>query len=271
MLQIFTSSFGKQQNQNEQESLDNILCDFNILFEDCLWDFCSRIQIFVHKLPKEMFKSKCAYEFYQQQTSTFRRVQCLKELLQQSTQLEKRIVTNYHENISMKKETLKKTCHSIYQISKDVLCGKRFTSLVDSLQSEIRISFTNFVSNFLKLIVNDYGLETLSKLSTARNAYDSLLNLIDYSSFPTNYDDQTTSITQSNFSLCMNYVFIPQTPLYSLFHERIKSLADKIKSKLVQKQNQFTGLIYYFHKKLIREMKFFKNRNGTNFRPAGPV
>ncbi len=245
MLQIFTSSFGKQKNQNEKESLDNMLCDFNILFDDCLWDFCSRIQISIHKLPKDMFKSKCAYEFYQSQTSTIRRVQCLRELLQQSTQLQRRIVTSYHENVSMNKESLQKNCHSIYQISKDILCGKRSTSLVDSLQSEIRISFTNFVSNFLKFIVNDYGLETLSKLSTTRSGYESLLNLIDYSSFSTNYDDQTTSIIQSNFSLRTNYFFIPQTPLYNLFHERIKSLADEIKSTLIQKQNQYTGLISY--------------------------
>jgi hypothetical protein len=242
MLQIFTSSVG---NRQEQESFDNKLCDLNILFDDCLWDFCSRIRLSIYKLPEEIFENKVAYEFYQQQTSTFRRVQCLKELLQQSTQLQKRIVSNYHENVSMKKESLDKNCNSIYQISKDILCGKRLTSLVDSLQSDIRISFTNFVSNILKFIVNDYGLETLSKLSTTEYGYDSLLNLIDYSSFVRDNDDQTASITQGQFSLTIHYFFIPQTPLYNLFEQRIRSLANDIKSTLIQKQNEHTGLIYY--------------------------
>jgi hypothetical protein len=170
-------------------------------------------------------------------------------------------------------ESLRKNCHSIYQISKDILCGKRFTSLVDSLQSEIRISFANFVSNFLKFIVNDYGLETLSKLSTTRNSYDLLLNLIDYSSFSMNSDDQTTPIAQSNFSLRLNYFFIPQTPLYNLFHERIKSLADEIKSTLVQKQNQYTGLIFTFiRKEIITEISILlspldRSRTVTIFSP----
>ena len=242
MLQIFTLSFGNQEKQ-EQETFDNNLCDFDILFDDCLWDFCSRIQIFVHELPENMFKNKFAYEFYQRQTSTIRRVECLKKILQQSTQLQKRIITIYHENISMNKEILKKNCSSVYQISKDILCGKRFTSLVDSLQSDIRISFANFVSNILKFIVNDYGLETLSKLSTVRYGYDSLLNLIDYSSFITDTNDQNSPKTQAIFQLNNQNSSIPQTPLYHLFHQRIKSLADDIKLSLIHEKDQYQGLI----------------------------
>ncbi|CAF4208944.1 unnamed protein product, partial [Rotaria sordida] len=168
MLQIFTSSFETKQH-DEQQSTDDKLCDLDVLFDDCLWDFCLRIQIFHQQIPQNMFKNRLAREFYQPSTSTNRRVQCLKEILQQSSQLQKRIISIYYENMSMNKNSLQKNCNSIYQMSKDILCGKRFTSLVDSLQSEIRISFTNFVSNILKFIINDYGLETFMKLSMVQN------------------------------------------------------------------------------------------------------
>ena len=45
----------------------------------------------------------------------------------------------------------------MYQLSKDVLCGKRTNSLVDSFQSQTRAMFIYFISNILKCIVNDYG------------------------------------------------------------------------------------------------------------------
>ncbi|CAF4644200.1 unnamed protein product, partial [Rotaria sp. Silwood2] len=41
MLRILSSSHDDQQSQ----VIDNVLCDLNILFEDFLWDFCSRIQL----------------------------------------------------------------------------------------------------------------------------------------------------------------------------------------------------------------------------------
>jgi len=252
MLQTFTSSFNTHENEKE-ELFDNDLCDLNMLFNDCLWDFCSRIQIILQDLPLNMFKNNLVYEFYQRETSTRRRVQCLKEILQQSIQLQKRIVNIYYENVTMNKKSLQKTCNSIYQISKDILCGKRSNGLVDSLQSQIRISFTNFVSNILKFIVNDYGLETLFKLSTGRNGYESLLNLIDYSSFPVNddidNDPQSFSANQGIFQLTNHYSYIPQTPLYHLFHQRIKTLADEIKLALHLKINKHQGsntiLIFY--------------------------
>jgi hypothetical protein len=244
MLQIFTSSFTTNKNENE-EIFDNNLCDLNILFNDCLWDFCSRIQIILHDLPLNMFKNKLVHEFYQRETSTRRRVQCLKEILQQSTQLQKRIVNIYYENVTINKKSFEKTYNSIYQMSKDILCGKRSNSLVDSLQSQIRITFTNFVSNILKFIVNDYGLETLSKLSNNRNDYESLLNLIDCSSFPIDdeieNDSRSYSSYQGIFQLTNHYSCIPQTPLYHLFHQRIKTLADEIKLTLHLKKDENQG------------------------------
>jgi hypothetical protein len=242
MLQILSSSFDQQQ----QESFDNTLCDLNTLFEDCLWDFCSRIQIVLQELPRDMFKNKLAYEFYQCQTNTVRRVQCLKQILQRSTQLQKRIVTIYHDHLSNKKDSSKKIYNLIYQISKDILCGKRFDGLVESIQSQTRISFTNFVSNVFKFIVNDYGLDTLSTLSNVRNGYDSMLELIDYSSFATDDDKDTISpLTQGIFQLVSHYACIPQTPLYHLFHQRIKSCADEIKLTLILKQTEQKGSYFF--------------------------
>lgn len=240
MLQILSSSFDKQQ---QKDTFDNTLCDLNILFDDCLWDFCSRIQISLQELPNESFNNKLAYEFYKRQTSTLRRVQCLKEILQQSRQLQNRIVNIYHDHLSNKKESSKKIYHLIYQISKDIICGKRFDGLVESIQSQTRITFTNFVSNVLKFIVNDYGLETLSALSNIRNGYDSMLKLIDYSSFTIDdIKDSAPQINQGIFQLVSHYACIPQTPLYYLFHQRIKSYAEDIKLRKILKQTEKKGL-----------------------------
>ncbi|UJR29383.1 hypothetical protein I4U23_010595 [Adineta vaga] len=229
MLQILSSS-------DQRDSSDNILCDLNALFEDCLWDFCSRIQISQQQLSPDMFKDKLAYEFYQSQTNTLRRVQCFKQILQRSKQLQKRIMNIYHEHLSNRKDSSKKIYSLIYQISKDILCGKRFDGLVDSIQSQTRIAFTNFVSNVFKFIINDYGLDTLSILSTNTNDYHSMLELIDYSSFST--DENKDTISQGLIQLSIHYACIPQTPLYHLFHQRIKSYADEIKLSTILKQNQ---------------------------------
>ena len=245
MLQILSSSY--DQSQPQHDSFDNMLCDLNVLFDDCLWEFCSRIQIVLHELPKEMFQNKSAYEFYQRQTSTSRRVQCLKQILHQSTQLQKRIVNIYHDDLSSKKNSSIKLYQLIYQISKDLLCEKRFDGLVDSIQSQTRTSFTNFVSNVFKFIVNDYGLETLSKLSTIQNGYDSMFKLIDYSSFSS--DDSKNLLSSSSqgiFQLVTHYACIPQTPLYHLFHQRIKSCADEIKLRLIQQQAEGKGIALIF-------------------------
>ena len=228
ILQTFTSSFGQQSSLSiVEDSMEANLCDYHSLLDDCLWDVCSRIQIFAHQLPKEFFGNSLAYEFYQVQTSTNRRVFCLKELLQQLRQFQERLVTNYHQNQSKNQRFLQKKCHSNYQISKEILCGKRFTSLVDSFQSDIRLSFTNYISHFFKYLLNDYGLQTLVQFSSDDQIFHSLLNLIDVPS--NNLEESNQS---SSFILQFHYSFIPQTPLFHLFHERIQAIADDIKSSL---------------------------------------
>ncbi|CAF4039893.1 unnamed protein product, partial [Rotaria sordida] len=236
MLQIFTSKTGIT---HKKEAFDNSFYDLNILFDDCLWDFCSRLQINVHKLSKDMFNNLNAYEFYQRQTTSYRRVQCLKNIFQEVNQLQKYIITSYHENVSMKEESLRKNCNLIYDLAKDTLCGKHFTSIVDSLQLHIRVSFTNFVSFILKYIVDDYGLESLIKLSSRDSEYSKLLELIDCASFSINNEKQNTPMMQPILTLNDHYSCVPQTPLFYLCRQRIKSLADEIKSTLANQQNQF--------------------------------
>lgn len=234
-IQILTSSYDNKVHQND----NHILCDYNILFDDCLWDFCSRIQIVLQQLPKDLFVNRCVYEFYQRQTSTFRRVQCLKEVLRQCTELQKRIVDKYQTYLSLKKNASKQIYTLIYQLSKDILCAKRFDGLVDSIQSQTRLSFNNFVCNILKYIVNDYGLETLPKLSNINDGYDTMLSLIDLASTSNEQENDLLSTnTQTIFQLVTHYACIPQTPLYHLFHQRIKSYSDEIKMRLIQKTTE---------------------------------
>ncbi|CAF4755147.1 unnamed protein product, partial [Rotaria sp. Silwood2] len=130
-----------------------------------------------------------------------------------------------------------------YQVSIDILCGKRFDGLIDSVQSQIQNSFTNFASNIFKFIVNDYGLETLPKLSTDYEIYGSFLNLIDCQSFSINNDKDifSSTSTQGIFQLNTHYSCIPQTPLYHLFHQRIKSHAEEIKLTVIHKLTDHTG------------------------------
>jgi len=235
MLQIFTSKIGIT---DQKDISDNPLYDLNILFDDCLWDFCSRLQINFHKLSKDMFNNQNAYEFYQRQTTTYQRVRCLKNIFQQLNELQKYITTIYHENISMKDESLRKNCNLIYDLAKDTLTGKHFNSLADSLKSHIRISFTSFVSYILKYIVDDYGLESLSKLSSKDNDYSKLLELIDYTSFSVNNEN---SMMQRILIVNDHYSCILHTPLYYLCQQSIKNLADDVKYKLANLQNQFNG------------------------------
>ncbi|CAF4843259.1 unnamed protein product, partial [Rotaria sp. Silwood1] len=238
MLQIVSSP--KLQSK---EPLSDTLCDLNILFDDCLWDFCSRTQIFHPQLSQEMFSDGNAYEFYRKETSITKRVECLKNILQRLTQIQEHIVNIYHEQLSRKKNSLQNSYNKIYQISKDILCGKRFLGLVDSLQLHIRTSFTNFVSNILKYLANDYGLETLSKLLTDQTNFGSILHLIDYTGFSLDDDSngKSPSPTQGIFQLITHNAFILQTPLYQLFHQRIKAHADDIKRQLIGTQNKIIG------------------------------
>ncbi|CAF3638387.1 unnamed protein product [Rotaria sp. Silwood1] len=202
MLQIVSSP-----KKQFKEPSKYILCDLNVLFDDCLWDFCTRIQIFLPQLPREMFTDENAYDFYRNQTSTTKRVECLKKILQRLTQLQEQMMNIYHEQLSKKKNSSQSPYNIIYQMSKDILCGKRLIGLVDALQLQIRASLTNFVSNLLKYLANDYGLETLSKLSAKQNNVGSTLNLIDYTSFAldVNINEKSPSPTQGIFQLVTHY------------------------------------------------------------------
>ncbi|UJR16744.1 hypothetical protein I4U23_003644 [Adineta vaga] len=235
MLEIVSSP-----KKQLKESPKDVICDLNILFDDCLWDFCSRTQIFHTQPAQDMFSDEYAYEFYHKQTSTKQRVECLKKILERLTHVREYIVNIYHEQLSRKKNSSQTSYNKIYQISKDILCGKRLMGLVDSLQLQIRTSFTNFVSNILKILANDYGLETLSKLSNSKMSIKSILHLIDYSGFILDDDNngKCPSPSQSTFQLIIQNAFILQTPLYQLFHQRIKAHADNIKQMLMNTQNK---------------------------------
>ena len=253
MLQIFTS---KLVSSTQREPSDNSLYDLNLLFDDCLWDFSTRLQVYSNQLSNDNFQRQQILEFYQRQTNTNRRVQCLKEILEQENQLKTRLVSIYHENVSMKEESFYKNCHLIYQISKDTLCGKNYSGLVDSLQSKIRTSFSNFVSNVLKFIVDDFGLETLTRSSNTDIQYSTLLDLIDYSSFIVNQDDQYVPIIQGTFVVNNNYSCILKTPFFHLLRQRIKTLADQIKQRLAQQQSN--GLFHFLTQiNIIEKRKFF--------------
>lgn len=238
MLQILCSS-----SLHRQSELDNVLCDLNILFEDCLWDFCSRIQINLPDLSRDLFTDKMAFEFYQRQTKTIRRVECLKQILRSATLFQKHIINIYHQHLFSKKNSSEKIYQLIYDISKEILCGKRFDGLIDSIQSQTRNSFTSFVSTIFKFIVNDYGLDTLAKLSTDYENYGSLLTLIDYQSIITHDDREifSSTATQGIFQLLTHYSCIPQTPLYHLLHQRIKEHAEAIKLTLILTQTDDEG------------------------------
>ena len=263
-LQIVTSTHNYQNKNLDQNQL---LCDYNILFDDCLWEFCSRIQILLQHIPNDLFKNPCAREFYQRHTTLSRRVHCLKEVFNQCTELQKHIINRYQIYLSVKKGASKQIYSLIYKLSKEILCGKRFDGLVDSIQSQTRLSFTNFVCNLLKCIVNDYGLDTLPKLSNINVDYMTLLNLIDHSSTSNETDDDILSVnTQSVFQLLTHYTCIPQTPLFHLLHQRIKVHADKIKIRLIQKRTEEKGKIHRETAKLLFVISLSSGRLSTNIK-----
>jgi hypothetical protein len=241
LLQLLSSSPSHQYELEIRQ--DNTLCDLNVLFEDCLWDFCSRIQILAPNLPNDMFTNSWAYEFYQHKTNTIRRVKCLREILQGSSELQKILVNNYHQHLLATKNSSTKINDFIYQISKDILCGKRFDGLVESIQTQTRHSFINFLSNVFKIIANDYGLETVSQLSTNQQIYGALFHLIDFQSFAVDDDNDIFALqtTQEVIRVMTNYSCILQTPLFHLFHQRIRSHANTIKTKYICHDEEAKG------------------------------
>jgi hypothetical protein len=240
MIEVLSLSFDEEQ---QREPSNDILYDLNTLFDDCLWDFCSRIQIFLEEFPQNTFNSTVTLEFYQRETSIIKRVRCLKQILEQCMELQKCIVSLYHKYLITKKNSAYTIYNLIYQISKDILCGKRFDGLVDSIRYQIRIPFIGFVSNILKFIVDDYGLETLLNMKNPSSDFDSILNLIDYTLFTLKDDPDVLSSTAIQGTVLINthYSFIPETLLFYLFYQRIKSHIDEIKSTLVQKENESEG------------------------------
>ncbi|CAF1299608.1 unnamed protein product [Rotaria magnacalcarata] len=234
LLQLLSSS---SSLKHELEIVqDNTLCDLNDVFEDCLWNFCSRIQILAPNLPKDMFTNPLAHEFYQRETNPIRRVKCLRQILQQSLELQKSLVNIYHQHLLRTKNSSKKFNDFIYQISKDILCGKRFDGLVESIQIQTRHSFINFVSTVFKILVNDYGLATVSQLSTNKQIYGAFFHLIDFQSYAIEDDKDifASQTPQGVIQFITNYSCIPQTPLFHLFHQRIRSHANAIKLKHIR-------------------------------------
>ncbi|CAF1032115.1 unnamed protein product [Rotaria sordida] len=104
------------------------------------------------------------------------------------------------------------------------------------------MSFTKFVSYILKFIVNDYGLEALSKSSEIDNRFNYMLNLIDL--VPLVLDENKNGLplpSQGIIQIITQHSCVPQTPLYQLFHQRIQSLADNVKQILMEIQMKKRG------------------------------
>ena len=244
MIETISSSFDEKQNR---EPSNDVLYDLNTLFEDCLWDFCSRIQMLHKELPRENFSNTMTFEFYHRGTSIIKRVRCLKDVIKKYVQLQESIVNLYRNYLTTKKNSVNKIYNLIYQISKDIVCGKRFDGLVESIRHRIRIPFMNFVSNVLKFIVTDHGLETLLNMKHVPSSFDAILNAIDPSAFSVvdDSEDLFSNAVQGAISINIHYSFIPDTLMFNLFYQRIKSHVDEIKSSLVQKENESEGLLTF--------------------------
>lgn len=232
MLDIFTSKIIRNP---AGQKLDQSFYNLDYLFEDCLWEFCSRLRISIHREPVQAFQSSYAKEFYQQRTSITRRVYCLREMLKNANRLQQYLISLYHEKISMHGDALRKSCNAIYQICKETLCGHHLTGLIDALQTRIRASFDDFITGILKYLVDDYGLEALPKLSDRDTDYHQLLALIDHSNLI--QDDQSQSHSPAlRGTILVNdrFSFIPQTPLFYSFRQRVLLAIEKAKANCIR-------------------------------------
>ncbi|CAF1276204.1 unnamed protein product, partial [Didymodactylos carnosus] len=244
ILELLCASY----HQSDTDNTD-VLCDLNVLFDESLWSFCSRLQFILQDLSPNAFENQYARDFYARHTSIAKRVHCLKQIMKSCTELQQRIVNAYHERLSKNNHKL---YNIIYQTAKQILCGQRFEGLVDSIQTQVQSTFTNFVANILRSVVNDYGLDILSQTSSKNDemrskkssrGYEIMLNLIDYSSFGDDSLDLGTSApNQDLFQIITHYSCVPLTPLYHLFHQRIKTHADDIKLATLLKLNQESGI-----------------------------
>ncbi|CAF4475395.1 unnamed protein product, partial [Didymodactylos carnosus] len=74
MLSILCSSSKQSMHEPQQKTTnDNVLCDLNILFDESIWEFCSRLQMLMQELPLELKKSN-AHDFYERNTNIAKRV-----------------------------------------------------------------------------------------------------------------------------------------------------------------------------------------------------
>ncbi|CAF1573843.1 unnamed protein product [Rotaria sp. Silwood1] len=150
MLQILLPS-----SKEPEESFDNILLDLNTSFDDCLWDFCSKIQIILQELPQEMFKNKLAHQFYQRRTGIIIRVQCLKQILQESTQLQKQqnTIVHQHHDVARRVTTADNTDSGLNETV--ILSTEQFRSeLVTSVLNDTTLTET-ITEHVLDSYLND--------------------------------------------------------------------------------------------------------------------
>lgn len=251
MLEIFLSKLPLRTIPKELEVPSH---NFKNLFDDCLWDFCSRFHIPNAEMSEALFETSPAREFYQRETTTSRRVECLKEIFHKAKLLRQHIINIYHEKVTMQGDALRKSCNSIYQICRDTLCGKQLTGFAEVLQARIRASFSHFVSAILKFMVDDYGLEALVVFSQNEPNYTKPLALIDYSAL-TKIDQQILAHDSWRDRITFNNRFscVPRTPLFYLLRERIMLFVEKTKTKLIlQNQNQDDGKKHIIVPSLIR-------------------
>ena len=247
MLEIFIA---KLTSNDVPSRLDGSLYDLDHLFDDCLWEFCSRLRISTPELPEYSFQNNYAREFYQRQTSIARRVQCLKTIFHQANHLQQQIIGIYHEKISMHGNALQKNCNSIYQICKDTLCGKHLTGLIDVLQARIRSSLDNFISGILKYFVDDYGLENIHKLADPTTGGMKMLELIDYATLTRNNDEESS---QSSMKDAINFndhfSCVPQTPFLHHLRQHLMVLIDQVKVKIAEQQDhrEHSERDYHYH------------------------
>ena len=233
LLKILTSSTITANQHDSQE----IIFNYNVLFDECLWDFCSRLQILVHEIPSQLFSNQLAAEFYQRKTSIRRRVECFKRIIERCVELQKRIINKYQIYLTTKKNISKRIYTFIYQIAKELVCGKRFEGLVESIEAQTRLSFSNFICNVLKLFVNDYGLDNLQRFSEMAVDFDVFWNLFDCSRFlKTQSNELFASDPQTTFALVTHHQCLLRTPFYYIMNERIESYAVEIKDKYIRRR-----------------------------------
>lgn len=243
-LEIFTAN---DKSLDERDTVNEYSFDLNTIFDDCLQEFCARLEITSHKPAASQFKNQDIYAFYLIETSTSERFRILKSIFQRFNQLQKLIIKAYHDGASKNDKSLNQSLDEIRRMAKDTLSGKSYNSVVDSLEAQIRVSFSSFVSFTLNQMINDYGLNALNKLSDGNHDFTKLLHLIDYSSLNFNNAGRNIPIRQGPCRFVARYSSIPQTPLFNLFRLRIEAIVTDIKLHLAQQRSQpISKLLCFF-------------------------